>query len=114
MSDKMREEFESWAKVNGLRIERQRSMCGGDMGRYDFGPTQAAMEVWCDAWQESRAAMEREGWQLVPRIPTDVMKKAFHQADSDWEDGYAFDDQGNRHDSPVYQWIAMLNAAPKP
>ena len=55
--DKMREEFEAWAKLNGLRLERQTSMCGGDMGRYDFGPTQAALEVWCDAWQASRAAL---------------------------------------------------------
>lgn len=55
--DKMREEFEGWAKVNGLRLDRQKSMCGGDMGRYDFGPTQAALEVWCDAWQGSRAAL---------------------------------------------------------
>ena len=55
--EKMREEFEAWAKLNGLRLERQTSMCGGDMGRYDFGPTQAALEVWCDAWQASRASL---------------------------------------------------------
>ena len=55
--DRVREEFEAWAKLNGLRLERQTSMCGGDMGRYDFGPTQAALEVWCDAWQASRAAL---------------------------------------------------------
>ena len=55
--DKMREEFEAWAKVNGLRLERQTSMCGGDMGRYDFGPTQAALEVWSDAWKASRSAL---------------------------------------------------------
>ena len=55
--DKMQEEFKAWAKVNGLRLERQTSMCGGDMGRYDFGPTQAALEVWCDAWKASRSAL---------------------------------------------------------
>lgn len=55
-----------------------------------------------------------EGWQLVPRMPTTEMCDAFKKADADWEDGWAFDDNGNRHDSPVYQWVAMLNAAPKP
>ena len=55
--EKMREEFEAWAKLNGLRLERQTSMCGGDMGRYDFGPTQAALDVWRDAWQASRASL---------------------------------------------------------
>lgn len=43
-------EFEDWANVEGLRLERQKNMCGGDMGRYEFGPTQAAFEVWKDAW----------------------------------------------------------------
>ena len=55
-----------------------------------------------------------EGWSLVPDMPTPEMCEAFHKADADWEDGWAFDDSGNRHESPVYQWIAMLNAAPKP
>lgn len=54
-----------------------------------------------------------EGWSLVPDMPTPEMCAAFHKADADWEDGWAFDDNGNRHESPVYQWIAMLNAAPK-
>lgn len=54
---KMREEFESWAVINGLRLDRQKSMCGSDMGRYDFGPTQAALEVWCDAWKSCRAEL---------------------------------------------------------
>lgn len=58
--------------------------------------------------------MVTEGWQLVPRIPTPEMRAAYHKADSDWEDGWAWDDNGNRHESPVYQWIAMLDAAPKP
>ena len=55
-----------------------------------------------------------EGWQLVPHTPTSEMCAAFHKADSYWEDGWAFDDNGNRHNSPVYQWVAMLAAAPKP
>lgn len=55
-----------------------------------------------------------EGWQLVPHMPTPDMCAAFHRADSDWEDGWAFDGSGNRHHSPVYQWVAMLAAAPKP
>lgn len=55
-----------------------------------------------------------EGWSLVPDMPTPEMCAAFHKADADWEDGWAFDDNGNRHESPVYQWIAMLNAAPSP
>lgn len=55
-----------------------------------------------------------EGWQLVPRMPTTEMCDAFKKSDADWEDGWAFDDNGNRHESPVYQWIAMLNASPKP
>lgn len=55
-----------------------------------------------------------EGWQMVPRMPTPEMCAAFHKADADWEDGWAFDDNGNRHDSPVYQWVAMLSAAPSP
>lgn len=54
-----------------------------------------------------------EGWQLVPHTPTSEMCAAFHKADSYWEDGWAFDDNGNRHNSPVYQWVAMLAAAPK-
>ena len=55
-----------------------------------------------------------EGWQLVPRMPTTEMCDVFKKSDADWEDGWAFDDNGNRHESPVYQWIAMLNASPKP
>ena len=54
-----------------------------------------------------------EGWQLVPRMPTTEMCDAFKKSDADWEDGWAFDDNGNRHDSPVYQWAAMLAAAPE-
>lgn len=55
-----------------------------------------------------------EGWQLVPHMPTPEMCAAFHKANDDWEDGWAFDDNGNRHDSPVYQWVAILSAAPSP
>ena len=61
-----------------------------------------------------RGAVAPDGWQIVPRLPTNEMLAAFRKADSDWEDGYAFDDNGNRHESPVYQWVAMLDAAPKP
>lgn len=55
-----------------------------------------------------------EGWQLVPALPTSEMCDAFHRADNEWEDGWAWDDNGNRHWSPVYQWVAMLAAAPNP
>ncbi|QDB73843.1 hypothetical protein KE335_gp12 [Aeromonas phage 2_D05] len=61
-----------------------------------------------------RALTLPEGWQLVPHMPTPDMCAAFHRADSDWEDGWAFDGNGNRHHSPVYQWVAMLAAAPRP
>ena len=54
-----------------------------------------------------------DGWSLVPNMPTPEMCSAFHRADADWEDGWAFDDNGNRHDSPVYQWASMLAAAPE-
>ena len=54
-----------------------------------------------------------DGWSLVPNMPTPEMCAAFHRADADWEDGWAFDDNGNRHNSPVYQWAAMLAAAPE-
>ncbi len=52
--NKVQQKFEEWANVEGLRLERQKNMCGGDMGRYEFGTTQAAFEVWIDAWTESR------------------------------------------------------------
>ena len=55
--DKMREEFEEWCKINELRPERQRTMLGGDMGRYDFPPTQFSWEIWVEAWQASRKAL---------------------------------------------------------
>lgn len=55
-----------------------------------------------------------EGWQLVPHMPTPEMCAAYRRADEDWADGWAFDDNGNRHEAPVYQWYAMLSAAPKP
>lgn len=61
-----------------------------------------------------RALTAPEDWQLVPHMPTPEMCEAFHKSDADWEDGWAFDDNGNRHESPVYQWVAMLAAAPKP
>ena len=63
--ERVKYEFESWAKMQGLRLERQTSMCGGDMGRYDFGPTQAAFEVWVDAWQMSRAVIGSN----LPKVP---------------------------------------------
>ena len=61
--NKMREEFEDWCKVNELRLERQRTMLGGDMGRYEFPPTQFSWEIWVEAWQASRKA-------LVVELPT--------------------------------------------
>ena len=48
-----KDKFEDWAQMQGLRLERQKNMLGGDMGRYEFGPTQAAFEVWEDAWGEA-------------------------------------------------------------
>ena len=74
---------------------------------------QDALELADEAVRAKQQAVP-EDWQRVPRLPTNEMCAAFHKADSDWEDGYAFDDNGNRHDSPVYQWAAMLDAAPKP
>lgn len=65
-------------------------------------------------WYEPIRYEVPEGWQLVPHMPTPDMCAAFHRTDSDWEDGWAFDDNGNRHHSPVYQWVAMLSAAPNP
>lgn len=53
----IKSKFEEWAVVNNLRIDRQKSMCGGDMGRYDFGPAQACYEVYCDAWEDSRSEL---------------------------------------------------------
>ena len=59
MSDQqiIRKKFEEWAVVNDMCIDRRKSMCGGDMGRYDFGPTQACYEVYHDAWKDSRAEL---------------------------------------------------------
>lgn len=65
-------------------------------------------------WYEPIRYEVPEGWSLVPDMPTPEMCAAFHKANADWEDGWAFDDNGNRHDSPVYQWVAMLSAAPSP
>lgn len=106
--DKMREEFEEWANVNGLRLERQKSMCGGDMGRYDFGPTQAAMEVWCDAWQAANKSAVPDGYCVVPVEPTDEMMEA---AD-DWSIGSDGVTIGWFTSSEIYK--EMIKKAPKP
>lgn len=53
----MREEFEDWCKINELRLDRQRTMLGGDMGRYEFPPTQFSWEIWAEAWQASSKAL---------------------------------------------------------
>ena len=55
--NKMREEFEDWCKINELRLDRQRTMLGGDMGRYEFPPTQFSWEIWAEAWQASSKAL---------------------------------------------------------
>ena len=66
-----------------------------------------------DSYQSKPEFKVPDGWSLAPNMPTPEMCAAFHRADADWEDGWAFDDNGNRHDSPVYQWAAMLAAAPE-
>jgi len=53
-------EFEAWALMLGLRIERSVSMMGADLKRYDFELTNAAFEI----WKASRAA-------LVVELPHD-------------------------------------------
>lgn len=66
-----------------------------------------------EGWQ-ARAALRPvipEGWQLVPKEPTEEMKMAFHSANEWYENGC----DGNRDiTSPSYQWRSMLAAAPQP
>ena len=63
MSDKMREEFEAWAKENYFDTDKILSFTGKslDEGRYDNSSTQTAWQ----AWQASRAA-------LVVKLPVVV------------------------------------------
>lgn len=42
-------------------------------------------------------------YALVPRMPTEAMCEAFHEAQDEWEDG-------NGLESPDCQWEAMLKA----
>lgn len=65
-----KDKFEEWAKIQGLRLERQKNMIGGDMGRYEFGPTQAAFEVWEDAWSEALKS-------VVVKIPEEGEASSF-------------------------------------
>jgi hypothetical protein len=46
----MKEQFELWCAINGLRLERSKTMAGSDMRRYDFPPTQFSWEIWQEAW----------------------------------------------------------------
>ena len=74
-----KDKFEDWAQMQGLRLERQKNMLGGDMGRYEFGPTQAAFEVWDDAWGEALKS-------VVVKLPDG---KREYQSSSHFEDGFA-------------------------
>jgi hypothetical protein len=46
-------QFEVWALMQGLRVDRALSAAGADLKRYDFELTNAAFEI----WQASRAAV---------------------------------------------------------
>lgn len=50
----MKDEFETYCIVNGLRLDRKKTMMGRDMGRYDFAPTQLAWEIWQEAWEAAK------------------------------------------------------------
>lgn len=101
------EELEAQLAEKNIKIERLREMKRIAMKRVDRMLDR-------DLELSRLQSLMQEGWQLVPHMPTPDMCAAFHRADSDWEDGWAFDDNGNRHHSPVYQWAAMLAAAPSP
>ena len=101
------EELEAQLAEKSIKIERLREMKRIAMKRVDRMLDR-------DLELSRLQSLMQEGWQLVPRMPTTDMCAAFHRADSDWEDGWAFDDNGNRHYSPVYQLVAMLADAPKP
>lgn len=48
-----------------------------------------------------------EGYVLVPVVPTREMRRAFHKANEEMDEGDAYP-----HGSPDYQWKAMLAVAP--
>lgn len=68
MSDKMRDEFEAWAKNNSISID---VFADGEQSAGEY----YLLEAHCawQAWRASRAAMVKDGWQLVPVEPTDEM-----------------------------------------
>lgn len=101
------EELEAQLAEKIIKVERLREMNLIAMKRVD-GMLDRNLEL------SRLQSLMAEGWRLVPHMPTPEMCAAFHKSDADWEDGWAFDDNGNRHDSPVYQWVAMLAAAPSP
>lgn len=81
--NKVQKKFESWAKMQGLRLEQQKNMAGGDMGQYDFGPPQAAFEVWEDAWSEAFESMVVQlprCWNDAQRDYRDELVKSLTEA----------------------------------
>lgn len=65
----IRKSFEKWCKVNNLRLERSKTMLGGDLNRYDFPPTQFSWEIWEEAWNAANEdSNDSESIQLIRLI----------------------------------------------
>lgn len=108
------EELEAQVEILTNRLAWRNTGSPNGLRRFMTQKQYDAQTPGVQKWYEPIRHDAPEGWQLVPHMPTPDMCAAFHRADSDWEDGWAFDDNGNRHYSPVYQWVAMLAAAPSP